>query len=1188
MTSPGNAPQIITRNLSFTFVQAVSGNGIPSIMEVVVTPLVDATSDQVGASFVGGPQRQTIELSAPNNIVTFALVPSNYAGLSVPINYRVTWRAGVLNRTFTYDFAMPDADTAFESLDNLGDIIDGQVYLQQSDLGVPGRVARLNDSGQVVDSLGNPVGTDQTTALAAAINAETLNRQAADSTLSSNLSTQINQQTAQADADAKAYANQLGTNAAQALLTEKTARQNADVALGNQIGTNTSALASVTSALATKASLVSGTVPVGQLPAAALTTAVSVANQAAMLALTSAQVQPGDMAVRPDGTFVLTAADPSQLGNWLGLSTITSVNGKRGVVVLGASDVGAIALGASITPTQVTGLTSALAALTPTTTTAALQTQVTGIANDPTTVHTASGTIADAILPTDVALINAQGFVTRKDGTVIVTTGGGAVASVNTKTGAVVLGASDVGAIAVGGAVTQSQVTGLSTTIAGLVSTTDARLSNARTPTAHAASHATGGSDPITPASIGALATSGTIALSQVTSLQTTLNNNASAISTLQTQVQGLGGGTSGVNIGPAVTWTASAQITETTAANFFASNNAGAVVLHSPWGLDTTGSVTGTVGTLYNTPAGALPGDVLWPYISPNGHLSLRQWNEANPPDPAYALQSAFSALSTTVGTLATQSALNTTNASVSALQTASAAKADLVSGTVPLNELPTNIPLASIATLTTALAAKADLSGGVLTSAQIPTNIPLASVATLTGALAAKADLSGGVLTLAQIPPLAVSNVTDLGTTLSTKADLTGAGGTLQPAQLPALTTSNLSDFTSKMAGYAPLTGGKISASVLPAGTITNGQTVSSYAGMLALSGVAPGDVAVVTGGSLAQQGTYLLNGADPTQGANWLQLAGNANAPVTSVNSKVGAVTLASADVGAVALVASGAQVPANGYIQPSQIQGYDLSTFETVGGVQTILDQTPQIRKPVVQVGTTAPPTPFHGLQTLDGPTAPAAGSRVLIADPNFPNTNGIWVTSTGTWTRSTDMPGTQFMVQGTLVPVSAGLTYGHTLWQAQLSGLVSTGSTFINIGSVAPPFVPSNPVSSGTSGVAFASSTSTFSVVPAPAVSGLSSGIQVGTAGVGVDASVARVFSSILPACVQQTNNGVTYFESTIAHNLGTSSLVVQVQDVLAVPPVVVAVGISISNQNIVVDFANNPQTGQYRVTAVGQ
>ena len=76
---------------------------------------------------------------------------------------------------------------------------------------------------------------------------------------------------------------------------------------------------SIETALDTKADLVGGLVPASQLPNSVKTRAVAVADQAAMLALTTTDVQPGDIAVRADGagSFILTAADPSVLGNWL-------------------------------------------------------------------------------------------------------------------------------------------------------------------------------------------------------------------------------------------------------------------------------------------------------------------------------------------------------------------------------------------------------------------------------------------------------------------------------------------------------------------------------------------------------------------------------------------------------------------------------------------------------------------------------------------------------------------------------------------------------------------------------------------------------------------------------------------------------------------------------------------------------
>jgi hypothetical protein len=99
-------------------------------------------------------------------------------------------------------------------------------------------------------------------------------------------------------------------------------------------------------ALDLKADLVGGLIPTSQLPNLVLTDVVTVANEASMLALTSGDVQPGDVAVRTDGagSFILTDTNPSILANWTLLDApadaVSSVNGQQGTVVLGAADVG--------------------------------------------------------------------------------------------------------------------------------------------------------------------------------------------------------------------------------------------------------------------------------------------------------------------------------------------------------------------------------------------------------------------------------------------------------------------------------------------------------------------------------------------------------------------------------------------------------------------------------------------------------------------------------------------------------------------------------------------------------------------------------------------------------------------------------------------------------------------------------
>jgi hypothetical protein len=117
-----------------------------------------------------------------------------------------------------------------------------------------------------------------------------------------------------------------------------------------------------------------------------------------------------------------------------------------------------------------------------------------------------------------------------------VTGGGGAVDSVNGDTGVVVLDAADVGADAAGTAA------GLVATEAGLradadallTPLSDARLTNARTPTAHATSHQDGGTDEL--ALDGSQVTTGTIAdgriastIARDTEVTTAVGNEATA-----------------------------------------------------------------------------------------------------------------------------------------------------------------------------------------------------------------------------------------------------------------------------------------------------------------------------------------------------------------------------------------------------------------------------------------------------------------------------------------------------------------------------------------------------------------------------------------------------------------------------------------------------------------------------------
>ena len=86
-----------------------------------------------------------------------------------------------------------------------------------------------------------------------------------------------------------------------------------------------------------------GKIPISQIPAISFSSGYVVSSQAQMLALSSAVV--GSIAIRTDNSknYVLSASDPTVLGNWLELlmpAAVSSVNGyTTGTIVLTSSDI---------------------------------------------------------------------------------------------------------------------------------------------------------------------------------------------------------------------------------------------------------------------------------------------------------------------------------------------------------------------------------------------------------------------------------------------------------------------------------------------------------------------------------------------------------------------------------------------------------------------------------------------------------------------------------------------------------------------------------------------------------------------------------------------------------------------------------------------------------------------------------
>lgn len=239
-----------------------------------------------------------------------------------------------------------------------------------------------------------------------------------------------------------------------------------------------------------------------------------------------------------------------------------------------------------------------------------------------------------------------------------------------------------------------------------------------------------------------------------------------------------------------------------------------------------------------------------------------------------------------------------------------------------------------------------------------------------------------------------------------------------------------------------------------------------------------------------------------------------------------------------------------------------QPTDLVTKQQLDAIARGLDW-----KNSVRVATTTAITQ-SGLQTIDGVTV-VAGDRVLDKDNATGALRGVWVASSGAWTRATDFDDSTEVTAAAAIPVEEGTTNGDAVFILTNNGAITVGTTalaFTRLGGAGVSY---------TAGNGLTLSGSAFSVTPKA-----SGGIVVDGTGVSIDPT----FSGLVKRYAADVPASAT---ATMTHNLGTV-------DRLGAPVVfakstgeVVDVDVTLGVNADVLTFPTAPTSGFYRYSTAG-
>lgn len=208
--------------------------------------------------------------------------------------------------------------------------------------------------------------------------------------------------------------------------------------------------------------------------------------------------------------------------------------------------------------------------------------------------------------------------------------------------------------------------------------------------------------------------------------------------------------------------------------------------------------------------------------------------------------------------------------------------------------------------------------------------------------------------------------------------------------------------------------------------------------------------------------------------------------------------------------------------------------------------------------------------LSGLQTIDGYTT-VAGDRVLVTAQTPGSANGVYNAATGAWTRTTvDGPAPGELEPGALWLVAGGTLYGGTQWREAGAGLVTVGTTAVQI----VQFSASTPYSAG-NGIQL--SGATFSAVANPAAG---SGIVVTGSGIAIDlAVVGRKYTAAI-------GDGTTT-AIVVTHGLGTQDVIMGVKSATTPFATIDCDMAATSTNTSTFTFASAPTLAQFRATVIG-